>query len=76
LHAVIFMGLYVLLDVRHFGTHMPLQSAGSRQCRSSVWWRFSWLSSCPERWSDDAPPNPAAGELWRQLKIAVGSPFA
>ena len=55
LHAVVFMGLYVLLDLRHFGA--PVRPSPGRRPRTpwSAWWRFSWSSCCRERWSAAEP---------------------
>ena len=49
LHAVVFMGLYVLLDLRQFGTPYAAVAGQAAGTRSSAWWRSSWSSFCLER---------------------------
>ena len=59
LHAVVFMGLYVLLDLRHFGDAVCRRSPARRPpTPSSAWWRSSWSSFYLERWNGVAPESP------------------
>ena len=52
LHAVVFMGLYVLLGLAAFRRRRMRRSPARRSAtRSSASWRFSWSSCCLERWN-------------------------
>ena len=47
LHAFVFIGLYVLLDLRQFGTpYAAVAGTGRRQRGRRAWWRSSWSSCC------------------------------
>ena len=72
LHAVVFMGLYVLLDLRHFGTpYAAVARTGGRQRRRRGRWRFSWSSFYPERWSggERGEIRDSAGEIYHDAHV-------
>ena len=48
LHALVFMGLYVVLDLRHFGSpYAAVARAGARRNAAVGSWRSSWLELLP-----------------------------
>ena len=69
LHAAVFMGLYVLLDLRPF--RVAVRGRGRRRrsaTRSSAWWRSSWSSCCPGRSNGGGPQKAgSAGKMVKQM---------
>ena len=61
LHAVVFMGLYVLLDLRQFGTPYAAVAGQAAATPSSAWWRFSWSSFYREPSSAGRRREPGSG---------------